>query len=139
MHLVATFACAVLLIGGVLPVCAEKRLALVIGNDRYVNLPILLKAEGGMAAKARPRDPIDYHLQISFKTEVRQFDFPYGIIISQTGSRDGRRGYYRSRSYPAESYPADLRNRHGCYSPADLCPPWSKRHAPRHRRHPRTN
>src|SRR6202521_859753 len=40
MRHVAVFACAVMLICvGVLPSYAEKRVALVIGNDRYVNLP----------------------------------------------------------------------------------------------------
>jgi TPR repeat protein len=40
MRLVAALACAVMLIClGVLPSQAEKRVALVIGNDRYANLP----------------------------------------------------------------------------------------------------
>jgi hypothetical protein len=48
MHIVAPFACAALLTSlGAMPSYAEKRVALVIGNDRYVNLPAdqqLLKA-----------------------------------------------------------------------------------------------
>jgi hypothetical protein len=40
MRLVAAFACAVALICvGVVPSHADKRVALVIGNDRSVNLP----------------------------------------------------------------------------------------------------
>jgi uncharacterized caspase-like protein len=40
MRVVAAFACAVMLVClGALPSYAEKRVALVIGNDRYANLP----------------------------------------------------------------------------------------------------
>jgi len=42
MRLVAAFACAVMLIClGVLPSRAEKRVALVIGNSAYRNVPAL--------------------------------------------------------------------------------------------------
>jgi formylglycine-generating enzyme required for sulfatase activity len=48
MRLVEAFACAMMLIWlGAVPAHAEKRVALVVGNDRYVNLPAheqLLKA-----------------------------------------------------------------------------------------------
>jgi uncharacterized caspase-like protein len=45
MRLVAVFATAVVLIcGGLLPAHAEKRVALVIGNDRYSSLPQLHSA-----------------------------------------------------------------------------------------------
>ena len=61
MRLVAAFTCAVMLVClGVLPSYAEKRVALVIGNDRYANLPAdqqLRKAGNDARAvgDARPR------------------------------------------------------------------------------------
>jgi len=58
MRLVAAFACAaMLIIVGAGSSHAEKRLALVIGNDRYTNLPEderLLKAVNDVRAVVDP-------------------------------------------------------------------------------------
>jgi hypothetical protein len=53
MRLVAAFACAVVLIClGVVPGKAEKRVALVIGNDRYAELTALRNAVADARAVA---------------------------------------------------------------------------------------
>ena len=88
-------------------------------------------AEVGMEADNYARDPVYHPSKISFRTEVRKFDFPYGIILDQTSSRNSKRNYHHSQSYPV-----DVRNRHSCHNSAGICTPWNKVHPRRHRHHP---
>jgi hypothetical protein len=81
-----------------------------------------LSAEVGMGINSWTRDSIHHQSQLSFKTEVREFDVPYGIIINQTRARNDNRNHDRSHSYPV-----DWRNRHNCYS-AGICTQWNKLH-----------
>jgi hypothetical protein len=90
-----------------------------------------MTAEVGIRANNRAPGPISHHSQISFKTEVREFEFPYGIIINQRGLRDGRRPYNHSQSYPV-----DAPNRHSCYNSTGGCARWNEVHPPRHHHRP---
>jgi hypothetical protein len=61
-----------------------------------------VNAEVGMGVNNRARNPIHHQSQLSFKTEVREFQFPYGIIINQRGPRDDRPPYNHFQSYPVD-------------------------------------
>jgi hypothetical protein len=84
-----------------------------------------------IGANNHARDPIYHQLQMSFRTEVRKFEFPNGIIVNQTGTRNGKPNYHHS-----ESHTADVRNRHGCHDSAGICTRWNKVHPRRHRPRP---
>ena len=59
MHRFVSFACILFgLVGFVTSASAEKRVALVIGNDRYANLPILQKAGNDAEAVGERMDCI---------------------------------------------------------------------------------
>jgi hypothetical protein len=87
-----------------------------------------LSAEVGVGINSLARDSVRHQAKLSFKTEVRELTFPYGIIINQTISRNDNRNHNRFHSYTV-----DWRNRHSCYSPAGVCTRWNKarRHGPR--------
>jgi hypothetical protein len=99
--------------------------------DSGVSKLMEVNTEIGTGVNNRARDPIYHRSQISFKTEVREFEFPYGIIINQRGLRDGRRPYNRSQSYPV-----GVRNRHSCYNSTDSCARWDEVHPPRQHHRP---
>jgi hypothetical protein len=86
-----------------------------------------LNGDAGTRAKYRPHDPGYRQTRIAFKTETRKFEFPYGIIISQTNSRPGMRNYNRSKTDTVEVW-----DRHDCS--INVCAPRNKN--PHH--HPRS-
>jgi hypothetical protein len=91
-----------------------------------------VNAEVGMGVNDYARDPVYHPSKISFRTEVRKFDFPYGIILDQKSSRNDKRNYHHSQSYTV-----DVRNGHSCHNSAGVCKRWNKvrpyRHRHRHR------
>jgi hypothetical protein len=91
-----------------------------------VSKPVEVKAEVGMGVDNWARNSVDHQIQISFREEVREFQFPHGIILNQTHARNRR-----LNSNHSQSYSVDVRNRHGCYHSTRICTRWIKVH--RHR------
>lgn len=63
MRFLAAFACAVMVICvGIMPGHAEKRVALVIGNDRYAELPPLRNAVADAQAVAQVLEGLGFRV-----------------------------------------------------------------------------